>query len=54
MRTLPSHVNDSLGPQLDVPTSATPAQLETLLNGLLQNEDKLPYSFHVEGQVRAV
>lgn len=36
------------GPQLDVPHSVTPQQLETLLNGLLQNEDKLPYSFYLE------
>ena len=28
----------------------TPAQLETLLNGLLQNEEKLPYSFFIEDQ----
>ena len=30
----------------------TPTQLETLLNGLLSNEEKLPYSFHIEEQVR--
>ena len=30
----------------------TPSQLETLLNGLLENEEKLPYSFHIEEQVR--
>ncbi len=36
------------GPQLDVPHDVTPAQLEALLNGLLQNEDKLPYSFFIE------
>ncbi len=28
----------------------TPAQLEVLLNGLLQNEEKMPYSFYVEDQ----
>ena len=36
------------GPQLDVPQDVTPAQLETLLNGLLQNEERLPSSFFVE------
>jgi ribosome assembly protein 4 len=30
----------------------TPSQLETLLNGLLENEEKLTYSFHIEEQVR--
>jgi hypothetical protein len=39
------------GPALDVPHSVTPQQLEVLLNGLLQNEEKTPYSFYVEGQV---
>lgn len=39
------------GPQLDVPQGVTPAQLEALLNGLLQQEEKLPYSFYVEEQV---
>ena len=29
----------------------TPSQLETLLNGLLSNEEKLPYAFHIEEQV---
>ena len=28
----------------------TPSQLETLLNGLLQSDEKLPYSFFVEDQ----
>lgn len=40
------------GPQLDIPHTVTPQQLETLLNGLLSNEDKLPYSFYIEEQVR--
>ncbi len=31
----------------------TPTQLEVLLNGLLNNEEKLPYSFYIEEQVRA-
>jgi hypothetical protein len=39
------------GPQLDVPQGVTPAQLETLLNGLLQNDEKMPYSFYIEEQV---
>jgi hypothetical protein len=40
----------SAGPQLDLPHDATPAQLETLLNGLLRQQEKLPYSFFVEEQ----
>jgi ribosome assembly protein 4 len=39
------------GPQLAVPHSVTPAQLEVLLNGLLQNEEKLPYTFLIQDQV---
>lgn len=35
-----------------MPHTVTPQQLEVLLNGLLQNEEKQPYSFYVEGQVR--
>lgn len=42
------------GPALDVPHSVTPQQLEVLLNGLLQNDEKLPYSFYIEGQVCAL
>lgn len=38
------------GPQLDVPHDVTPQQLETLLNGLLKQEEKLPYSFFVNEQ----
>jgi hypothetical protein len=38
------------GSQLDVPASVTPMQLEALLNGLLSNDEKLPYSFHIEEQ----
>jgi hypothetical protein len=39
------------GPQLDVPHTVTPQQLETLLNGLLlQQDDRLPYSFFVQDQ----
>jgi NLE (NUC135) domain len=36
------------GPQLDLPQDVTVQQLETLLNGLLANEEKLPYSFFVD------
>lgn len=36
------------GPQLDLPQNVTVQQLETLLNGLLSNEEKLPYSFFVD------
>jgi hypothetical protein len=46
-----SYVISLPGPALDVPHSVTPQQLEVLLNGLLQNEEKTPYSFYVEGQV---
>eukprot|EP00775_Hariotina_reticulata_P006560 gene6560-6788_t len=41
---------DQGGPTLDVPQNVTPQQLEVLLNGLLQNEDKQPYSFYVDGK----
>lgn len=33
-----------------MPQSVTPPQLEVLLNGLLQNDEKLPYSFYLEEQ----
>ena len=42
------------GPQLDLPHDVTPAQLETLLNSLLSNADKLPYSFYIDETVPAV
>jgi ribosome assembly protein 4 len=35
------------GPQLDVPAETTPAQLQLILNQLLANEDRVPYSFYV-------
>ncbi len=41
------------GPQLDIPHNVNPTQLEVLLNGLLNNEEKLPYSFYIEDQVSA-
>jgi len=36
------------GPELDVPLGTTKEQLGTLLNKLLENEEELPYSFHLE------
>lgn len=40
---------DTTGPQLDVPHNVTPQQLETLLNGLLQqSEERTPFSFFIE------
>lgn len=39
-----------VGPQLSVPQDATVKQLNLLLNQLLDNEEKLPYSFFVEEQ----
>ncbi|GBG84316.1 hypothetical protein CBR_g38286 [Chara braunii] len=38
----------SLGPQLDLPHDVGPPELEVLLNSLLQNEDKLPYTFYID------
>ena len=35
------------GPQLDVPLDTSPAQLQLIINSLLANEDKVPYSFYV-------
>ena len=40
------------GPQLDVPLETTSAQLATILNQLLSNDDPVPYSFYVnDGEV---
>jgi len=40
---------EATGPQLDIPHDVTPEQLETLLNGLLQqDQDRQPYSFYIE------
>jgi ribosome assembly protein 4 len=36
---------EATGPALDLPLSSTPAQLASLVNNLLQNEDPLPYTF---------
>ena len=38
------------GPQLSVPQDATVKQLTVLLNQLLDNEEKLPYSFFIDEQ----
>jgi len=35
------------GPQLDVPAETTAAQLQLIINQLLSNEEKVPYSFYV-------
>eukprot|EP00927_Polykrikos_kofoidii_P073918 TRINITY_DN69933_c0_g1_i1.p1 TRINITY_DN69933_c0_g1~~TRINITY_DN69933_c0_g1_i1.p1 ORF type:complete len:508 (+),score=48.72 TRINITY_DN69933_c0_g1_i1:113-1636(+) len=36
------------GPELDVPLGTSKEQLASLLNKLLENDEELPYSFHVE------
>lgn len=36
------------GHQLDLPQGVTPEQLETLLNELLHNDEKLPYGFYID------
>uniref|UniRef100_A0A7S1F3U1 NLE domain-containing protein n=1 Tax=Noctiluca scintillans TaxID=2966 RepID=A0A7S1F3U1_NOCSC len=36
------------GPELDTPLGTSKEQLGTLLNKLLENEEALPYSFHLE------
>ena len=42
------------GPQLDVPLSTTAAQLQLIVNQLLENGEPVPYSFYVgDGEVRA-
>lgn len=38
------------GPQLDLPHNVSPANLETLLNGLMQQSENQPYSFFIEEQ----
>ena len=38
------------GPQLDVPSSITPQQCQTLLQGLLEEEEARPYAFYVNDQ----
>eukprot|EP01039_Chlorochromonas_danica_P001266 gene1266-1382_t len=41
--------NASAGPPLDLPTTTTIKQLETLVNSLLSNSDHLPYAFYIQG-----
>lgn len=36
------------GPELDTPLGSTKEQLGNLLNKLLENDEEMPYSFHVE------
>jgi len=36
------------GPELDVPLGSSKEQLTTLLNQLLENDEEMPYSFHLE------
>jgi NLE (NUC135) domain len=38
----------SAGTQLQLPQGTSPAQLQTLLNQLLHNEEALPYAFYIE------
>lgn len=35
------------GPQLDIPLNTTANQLQLIINQLLNNEDKVPYSFYI-------
>lgn len=50
----PTNHRTAAGPQLDLPHNVTPAQLEVLLQGLLENEEKQPYSFYIQEQVQSV
>lgn len=46
-----SHADgQATGPQLDVPHDVTPAQLELLLNNLLNNDEKLPYALYIDDE----
>mmetsp|Transcript_23676 Transcript_23676/g.39731 ORF Transcript_23676/g.39731 Transcript_23676/m.39731 type:complete len:469 (+) Transcript_23676:152-1558(+) len=47
---LVSTEGETAGPQLDLPHDITTEQLETLLNDLLQIEEKVPYAFFVNDQ----
>lgn len=38
------------GPQLDVPTSVTAQQCQTLLQGLLREDEPRPYSFYIDDE----
>ncbi|CAM9693579.1 unnamed protein product, partial [Sphacelaria rigidula] len=37
------------GPQIDVPLGSTVPQMEELMNQLLENDNKVPYTFYVNG-----
>eukprot|EP01025_Chloroclados_australasicus_P001702 TRINITY_DN10422_c0_g1_i1.p1 TRINITY_DN10422_c0_g1~~TRINITY_DN10422_c0_g1_i1.p1 ORF type:complete len:491 (+),score=52.19 TRINITY_DN10422_c0_g1_i1:87-1559(+) len=39
--------DSKVGPELDLPNSVTPQQLNSLVNQLQNNEETLPYSFHI-------
>jgi ribosome assembly protein 4 len=45
-----SQDGESTGPQLDVPSTVTPSQCQTLLQGLLTDEEERPYSFYINDQ----
>ncbi|KAG9299423.1 hypothetical protein G9A89_009375 [Geosiphon pyriformis] len=45
---LKSVEGESSGPPLSLPANVTPQQLQLLINQLLDNEDPLPYAFHVD------
>eukprot|EP00741_Cyanophora_paradoxa_P009357 tig00000144_g9065.t1 len=47
---LTSESGEATGPQLEVSLDITPDQLVTLVNQLLQNDEKLPYAFFVKGE----
>ena len=35
------------GPQIDIPSNSTPAQLEELLNQLIESEEPVPFAFYI-------
>eukprot|EP00947_MAST-08B_sp_MAST-8B-sp1_P002866 g2866.t1 len=39
---------DTAGPQIDVAMDTTAAQMEVIVNELLQNDEKVPYAFYVD------
>jgi len=45
-----SHEGDQTGPQLSIPLDINVGQLQYLLNELLKNEEKLPYSFYLSDE----
>ena len=47
MVALTNEGDERAGPQVDVPSSSTPKQLESLVNSLLSNTESLPYAFYV-------